>query len=122
VWDAKTGRRVGGGPPRGRAGTPAGFAWGGRRHLLFWQGGITTADIFDTESGHVVGSLRATIPGKLATVPMDDKVWGVVGGGGYDPATGAAFLVTDHSPIEMSTADPSVQLTFELTPDGLRRK
>ncbi|QJW93488.1 hypothetical protein FTUN_0994 [Frigoriglobus tundricola] len=115
VWDPKTGTPLSSPLVSGNA--PAGFAWWGSSHLLYWEGGISSASLFGAETGQSVGSVRTSIPGKFGTVPPNGQLWGVVGPHNYDPAKGTAFLVRADVP---SAIRPGT--SFELTQDGLKTK
>ncbi|MDB5310961.1 MAG: hypothetical protein JWO38_5163 [Gemmataceae bacterium] len=113
VWDAKTGQRMSASSPKNTLGI-AGFGWWGSNHLLLWQGGISTADVLNVESGQAVGRVKFKGIGKVGTVAPSDKLWGVTGGVSYDPVNGAAYLLKADAP---ATIPPGTQ--FELSPGGL---
>ena len=116
VWDAKTGKNVSGGPVT-KAGFPAGLAWWGSNHVVFWDGAHASGLVFSLETGQASGRLKTSIPGRFATVLPDGQLWGVVGGSSYEPVKGAAFLVRASPPASLQ---PNTQC--ELTPDGLKVK
>ena len=116
IWDTQTGKQVGGGPTK-ELQSPAGMGWWGSDHLLFWRGGIADADLFSIESRQVIGRVKTTIPGKLATVPPNGELWGTTGGSLFDTENGASFLIRADVPARIG---PKAE--FELTTSGLQEK
>jgi len=116
IWDAKTGQNAGGGTVA-KAQSPAGFAWWGPNHMLFWEGGISTAKIFEVNSRQVVGNVRTTIPGKLGTTPPNGQMWGVVAFGNANALRGPAALVRADAPAPIP---PNAD--YELSQFGLRAR
>lgn len=115
IWDTKTGKMLNGpGVLAANSKSPAGFAWWGSNHLLFWEGGISSARLFDLASGQLVGNVKTSIPGKFGTVPPNGQLWAVVGPHNYDPIKGAAFLVRADVPAAIAPGS-----ALELSREGV---
>jgi hypothetical protein len=90
------------------------MSWWGPDHLVFWQGGISSAELYGVADGRLVGPVRMKGVGKFVTAPVPgDRLWGVTGGAGYGPGQGEAILVNFAPPGAVAPGT-----TFEVTPDG----
>ena len=76
VWEVPTGRRVSTARP-GKQAHAAGMAWWGPDHLVYWQGGLSNADIVEVATGDVVGKVQFKDIGVIGTVPPTDGLWGL---------------------------------------------
>jgi len=76
VWEVPTGRRISTARP-GKQAHAAGMAWWGPEHLVYWQGGLSDADIVEVATGEVVGKVQFKDNGVMGTVPPTDGLWGL---------------------------------------------
>jgi hypothetical protein len=76
VWEVPSGRQVMKVQPENRS-SPAGMAWWGPDHLLYWQGGISSGDIAQLATGVIVGKVEFRDLGLVGTVPPTDGLWGL---------------------------------------------
>lgn len=106
VWDAATGRAdVNLLLPA--ANSAAGISWWGKNHLLFHQGGISSADVIEVATGRKVATLSARPIGKLGPTGPGDRAWAAVGTAFVDAEIPAGFPAGTE---------------FHLTADGLTRR
>jgi hypothetical protein len=76
VWEVPSGRQLLKVQPANRS-SPAGMAWWGPDHLVYWHGGLADADIVEVATGDVVGKVQFKDVGKMGTVPPTDGLWGL---------------------------------------------
>jgi hypothetical protein len=76
VWEVPSGRRVSMARPANQP-HAAGMAWWGPDHLLYWQGGLSDANIVEVATGEVVGKVEFKDTGVMGTVPPTDGLWGL---------------------------------------------
>ena len=103
LWNAKTGADAGGGVVGKTVSAPAGFAWWGSKHLVFWEGGIGSGRVFDIAKREMAGKVRAVGSGKFGTVPPNGELWAVTGTGRFGPDEKSMFLVRAAPPAAIST-------------------
>jgi len=116
LFDAKTGADAGGGPVN-KIQAPAGFAWWGPNHLVFWEGGVSSAKVFDVANRQVVCTVRTSIPGKFQAIPSNGQLWASVADGKFDPFNGKTALVHLDAPNVFQ-----LSVDWELSQTGLQPK